>query len=715
MKQGYGPSSHGPFEPALADQGLANRHVPGLSDEIGDRVLILDNRGTPTLELLRFARSLTTAAGFEVSLRRRAERLRQFRHPVFTATSSVECLGEDRRLVLLSSYTPGRRLSEVLEDAHGPAFASSLIRQLTPALAMLHQYDDGIGHGALTASRIVIPAEGPLLVVEHVLGSALERLQLTPLQMHRDLGIPVPATTGTSRVRMDSRTDLFQLGLIALSLLLGRPVNSDEYPEHLNGALEQGLSSLDGESAEEFHWLREWLERALQINGWTFPSAGYANDALRDVPDRAADPGGQRWQALSGIRRASADHWVELDVELDQAPHEELLELGAIAGAASVTSPVNEATPPPVDGRLDDPAPGSSIELIEASEASLTMPAVTAGLDETPPPTPAVITELNEASLPTPASTTEPKEASLLKPAGTTELNEAPLPTHVTASVEPPRIRPPKTVKAFRSDASFLKWAVVALALCAIAEAVAIAILLQRRSSAPAAMNIAEVNLETPDPGAAVMVDGRAAGVTPLQLKIGPDMRSISVVSPRPPAAKHELMVGSTGQQNSPLGSAADQDAGAGLRPGITAPSGPVPQRFGGIRLSSPIELEVFEGDRRLGSSATGIVSAPAGRHELDLVNSVLGFRSRRLVDIKGGQVVSMAVVPPNGRISINALPWAEVLIDGKLVGETPIGNLSIPLGEHEIIFRHPQLGELRRTALVRSDAVTRVSANLER
>jgi hypothetical protein len=97
------------------------------------------------------------------------------------------------------------------------------------------------------------------------------------------------------------------------------------------------------------------------------------------------------------------------------------------------------------------------------------------------------------------------------------------------------------------------------------------------------------------------------------------------------------------------------------------------------------------------------------------LVNSVLGFRSRRLVDIKGGQVVSMAVVPPNGRISINALPWAEVLIDGKLVGETPIGNLSIPLGEHEIIFRHPQLGELRRTALVRSDAVTRVSANLER
>jgi hypothetical protein len=96
-------------------------------------------------------------------------------------------------------------------------------------------------------------------------------------------------------------------------------------------------------------------------------------------------------------------------------------------------------------------------------------------------------------------------------------------------------------------------------------------------------------------------------------------------------------------------------------------------------------------------------------------VNSALGFRSRQVVDVKAGQTVAISVTPPDGRININAVPWAEVLIDGKLVGETPIGNLSIPLGEHEIVFRHPKLGEVRRTAVVRSDAVTRVSANLER
>jgi hypothetical protein len=129
----------------------------------------------------------------------------------------------------------------------------------------------------------------------------------------------------------------------------------------------------------------------------------------------------------------------------------------------------------------------------------------------------------------------------------------------------------------------------------------------------------------------------------------------------------------------------------------------------------SPIELEVFEGDRRLGSSATGIVSARAGRHDLELVNSVLGFRSRQSVEVRGGQVVSVAVSPPNGRVNINAAPWAEVWVDGRSMGETPIGNLSLPLGEHEVVFRHPQFGEQRKTVVVRLDGVTRVSASFPR
>lgn len=246
---------------------------------------------------------------------------------------------------------------------------------------------------------------------------------------------------------------------------------------------------------------------------------------------------------------------------------------------------------------------------------------------------------------------------------------------------------------------------VLLLGVGAIGEGIVIATLLMRGEAATPS----GIRVETLTPGADVQVDGRSAGLTPLQLSVGADTKAIRVIDP----PLQPLNVAGSTAVTPHLGTA-----------GATPPPPSVPAadavraaapRVGGMRLVSPIEVEVFEGDRWLGSSATGIVSMAEGRHELELVNSFLGYRTRQNVEVRNGQVVTVRLVPPSGRLSINALPWAEVWIGGKSVGETPLGNLSVPLGEHEIIFRHPQLGEQRRTAVVRLDGVTRVSANLQR
>jgi hypothetical protein len=52
------------------------------------------------------------------------------------------------------------------------------------------------------------------------------------------------------------------------------------------------------------------------------------------------------------------------------------------------------------------------------------------------------------------------------------------------------------------------------------------------------------------------------------------------------------------------------------------------------------------------------------------------------------------------------------VAIDGKPAGQTPLANLSIPIGSHEIVFRHPQFGEQRHTVVVKAEDITRVSAS---
>jgi len=138
-------------------------------------------------------------------------------------------------------------------------------------------------------------------------------------------------------------------------------------------------------------------------------------------------------------------------------------------------------------------------------------------------------------------------------------------------------------------------------------------------------------------------------------------------------------------------------------------------QRSGGIQFQTPIELKVLQGDKVFGSTADGPIIAPEGTYQVDLVNTAYGVRMPRSVTFRAGQISNFNVTIPPGRLSVNAQPWAEVSIDNQPKGETPLANLSVPVGEHEIVFRHPELGERRMTIVVRADQPARASAAFDR
>jgi hypothetical protein len=203
-------------------------------------------------------------------------------------------------------------------------------------------------------------------------------------------------------------------------------------------------------------------------------------------------------------------------------------------------------------------------------------------------------------------------------------------------------------------------------------------------------------------------VNGERVGTTPLELKLGADTHTIRVLPPETRGRQEqnllELLLQS---RQAPAPEPAD------VQPVVTVPAAAPAPRTGGLHVSSSIELEVFEQGRFAGVSGRAPITLREGRHELDLVNGAFGYRSSHLVNIRAGEVGTLSVTPPMGIVHINALPWAEVWIDGALVGETPLANLSLVIGEHEVMFRHPTLGERRSTAIVRADDVTRVSVNL--
>jgi PEGA domain len=593
---------------STASTPLASWYTESLCDGIGDRLFMFDNSGTPSLELLRFRPELSNASGFEDALRERVEALQGFDHPAFSQVRAVERM-DSGDLVLVSTVTTGKRVSEIVRVGHArpgvhPAFAAWFIRESVSAIAALQRQMNDVAHAALTADRVILAPSGRLVIVEHVLGAALDRLDLTVREL-QDLGLAAPGD-GTSRARLDQQADVLQLAWIALSLLLGRRITPSEYPWRVDTLLDDFADASQGCSPALIAAMRSWLERALFVGEGGFTSAIDAHAGLGDLRSH----GGRHAIAFA----ASTTTIDQLAFECPQQlpPHEP-------------TRSELELEPEPESPEVNMPRPLELVAQVAAADA---------------PP-----------AFPTPAIA---KQQTRRWSAG---------------------------------------WVIAAVfGLIAVGEAILLARTeFSRPTTAVAPVALVPVTIDSQQPGDEIVVDGREVGVTPMTLALKSDVRSIRVRS--------------RAIADAPVVAAPIVDRPVDIAAASALNQAAARERRGGLRVSSPME-----GDRVLGSSSDGPVVASAGKHELDFVNTEFGYQSRQVVEIKAGQIVPMKISPPDGRVSINASPWASVSIDGNSAGETPIGNVALPIGEHQITFRHPQLGERTQKVIVKANASTRVS-----
>ncbi len=135
----------------------------------------------------------------------------------------------------------------------------------------------------------------------------------------------------------------------------------------------------------------------------------------------------------------------------------------------------------------------------------------------------------------------------------------------------------------------------------------------------------------------------------------------------------------------------------------------------GWISVSSPLSLQLREGGKLIGTSESDRLMLPAGDHDIEFGNEALGFAVRKTVHVAAGKTAATKIDLPNGVLSINAQPWAEVFVDGERIGETPIGNLSRRIGPHEVVFRHPDLGERRESVVIAVGKPARIGVDLRK
>ena len=267
-------------EPAAATESSGVRR--GFEDGFGRRYRPAARLDSDTpLEILCFRHEITDVPAFDFALRERVARLSDFHHPSFARIRKVDRLNDERGTVtLMADGVAGDRLIRDSDGcrAHRPILdlnsALCLVRQLLSALAALHQHAR-VAHGAIAPERLFVTPRGRLLIVEYTLGAALEQLKYSRERYWKELRVALPMEAGLPR--FDERADLTQMGVVALSLMLRRPLRDDEYPRQIEHLVASACARTAGGADEPLPpALREWLRRTLQLD---------ARNSFRSVVD----------------------------------------------------------------------------------------------------------------------------------------------------------------------------------------------------------------------------------------------------------------------------------------------------------------------------------------------------------------------------------------------------------------------------------------------
>jgi hypothetical protein len=151
-----------------------------------------------------------------------------------------------------------------------------LLRHLLAALAALHEAGGRLSHGLLGPERVIVTENGELAITEYMLGAAVERLNLPPDELARRFGVVV-RDAGTGSL-LSKGNDVAQVAQLAVAVLLGRPLQPNEYPGRCREMLDEACGVWQSASM-----LRGWLETALAPGSSGFATAAEAYAALDAV------------------------------------------------------------------------------------------------------------------------------------------------------------------------------------------------------------------------------------------------------------------------------------------------------------------------------------------------------------------------------------------------------------------------------------------------
>lgn len=526
--------------------------TPVFADGLGRRVVRLESAESAPTEHLLLSPDLSSHAGFTAAL---ADRVAKLHGRRLTAYARVQRVDSDglAGVSVVSEFVKGWRLADLLDVAESENLTLDigvvmlLLRQLLPTAALLSTQIRDAASGALGPEHLLLTAQGRLVLTDYVFGGAIEALGWDAEQLWQRLRIATPP--GKDGKAVSQRGDVVQVGVTVLSLVAGRRLRDDEFPERLgdlvSSARQKTPAIIDAPLSPG---LRDWLMRALQLAPKSFEKLFDAQMALERLlaADSAllAQPA-ELDQAVARFERFMPV--VDLpeppaELPLLEAPPPDLVPLAVAFDRPAVK--VEPVAPPPEPAAEAAPAPVPEAATPEAPPAPTRKSGVrrkkgeAAAAEPMPAPPIAVVDDLPELVVSAPAEVVPVLEAAPPPVAAEDDAPPSADPAPPNVVPFPPAARdweaPAATVETpapvmIEADAPWWRSArmVAALVALAVAQTAFIGWTLSRPTESLGSDG--ELVVQSRPEGATVVIDDREHGVTPLTVRVSPGTHVLQV------------------------------------------------------------------------------------------------------------------------------------------------------------------------------------------
>ena len=117
------------------------------------------------------------------------------------------------------------------------------------------------------------------------------------------------------------------------------------------------------------------------------------------------------------------------------------------------------------------------------------------------------------------------------------------------------------------------------------------------------------------------------------------------------------------------------------------------------VQVEGPATFVVDGRTARAGSD--GAVRLSPGHHRVIVSSPLLAYPRTLEVDLRPRELATRSIARGRGSLRVAVSPWAEVTVDGRVLGMTPLQPVELAEGAHQVALKNGELGVVAKRRIV--------------